>query len=84
MAEKPGKWSSNCGPISRITLSVGCKGGTVPLAVGSWYKFHSVAVIWGMSVYRFIYRPKIRPEKLHRYQTPAEAFIENLRIALEM
>jgi hypothetical protein len=50
MAEKPGKWSSNCGPISRITLSVGCKGGTVPLAVGSWYKFHSVAVIWGMSV----------------------------------
>jgi hypothetical protein len=20
------------------------------LAVGSWYKFHSVAVIWGMSV----------------------------------
>ena len=36
------------------------------------------------SIYRYIYRPKVRPQKLHRYRTPAEAFLENLRIALEM
>ncbi len=40
MAENLGKWPSKRGPISKIKPSDGCKGNTVPLAVGKWYDFH--------------------------------------------
>ena len=42
MAGKVTEWPSNRGPISKIWPSDGCKGDTVPLAVGQWYNFHSV------------------------------------------
>ncbi len=37
------------GPITKIIPSDGCKGDTVPLAVGRWYDFHDLGAIWGMS-----------------------------------
>ncbi len=40
MAEIMGNWPSNRGPISKIMPSDGCKGDTIPLAVGKWYDFH--------------------------------------------
>ncbi len=40
MAENLDKWPSKRGPISKIKPSDGCKGDTVPLAVGRWYDFH--------------------------------------------
>jgi hypothetical protein len=42
MAGKVTEWPSDRGPISKIWPSNGCKGDTVPLAVGQWYNFHSV------------------------------------------
>ncbi len=42
MAGKVTEWPSDRGLISKIWLSDGCKGDTVPLAVGRWYNFHSV------------------------------------------
>ncbi len=40
MAENMDKWASEHGQITKIRPSDGCKGGTVPLAVGKWYDFH--------------------------------------------
>ncbi len=40
MAGKVTEWPSNRGPISKIWPSDGCKGDTVPLAVGMGYFFH--------------------------------------------
>ncbi len=37
MAEKPGKWASNRGLISKIRPSDGCKGDTVPSTVVRGY-----------------------------------------------
>ena len=34
------EWPSKRGPITKIMPSDGCKGDTVPLAVGKWYDFH--------------------------------------------
>ncbi len=39
MTENMGKWPSKHGPISKFRPSDGCKGGTVPLAVGQWHDF---------------------------------------------
>ena len=47
MAGKVTEWPSNRGPISKIWPSDGCKGDTVPLAVGQWYNFHSVGCYLG-------------------------------------
>ncbi len=40
MARKVKEWLSKRGPIAKIIPSDGCKGDTVPLAVGRWYEFH--------------------------------------------
>ena len=40
MARETTKWPSKRGPITKIMPSDGCKGGTVPLAMGQWYDFH--------------------------------------------
>ena len=40
MARKMTEWPSKRGPITKIMPSDGCKGDTVPLAVGKWYDFH--------------------------------------------
>ena len=40
MARKMTEWPSRRGPITKIMLSNGCKGDTVPLAMGKWYDFH--------------------------------------------
>ena len=40
MARKMTEWPSKRGPITKIMPSDGCKGDTVPLAVGKWYEFH--------------------------------------------
>ncbi len=40
MARKLTEWPSNRGPITKIMPSDGCKGNTVPLAVGKRYNFH--------------------------------------------
>ncbi len=40
MTDNMGKWPSNRGPISKFMPSDGCKGETIPLAVGEWYDFH--------------------------------------------
>ena len=40
MAENLAKWPSKRWPIAKIMPSGGCKGDTVPLAVGRWYNFH--------------------------------------------
>ena len=32
--------AGDSGPVTKITPSDGCKGGTVPMAVGKWYYFH--------------------------------------------
>ncbi len=40
MAGNLGKWPSKRVPISKIMPSDGCKGDTIPLAVGKWYDFH--------------------------------------------
>ncbi len=39
MAGNLGKWPSKRVPISKIMPSDGCKGDTIPLAVGKWYDF---------------------------------------------
>jgi len=39
MAENPGEWPSNRGPISKIRPSDSCGRDTVPLAVERWYDF---------------------------------------------
>ncbi len=40
MARKMTEWPSKRGPITKIMPSDGCKGDTVPVAVGRWYNFH--------------------------------------------
>ena len=40
MARKMTEWPSKRGPITKIMPSDGCKGDTVPLAVGKWYDLH--------------------------------------------
>ncbi len=40
MARKMTEWPSKRGPITKIMPSDGCKGDTVPLAVGKWYDYH--------------------------------------------
>ena len=40
MARKMTEWPSKRGPITKIMPSDGCKGDTVPLAMGQWYDFH--------------------------------------------
>ncbi len=40
MARKMTEWPSKRGPITKIMPSDGCKGDTIPLAVGKWYDFH--------------------------------------------
>ena len=40
--EKMTEWASKRGQITKIMLSDGGKGDTVPLAVGRWYYFHEV------------------------------------------
>ncbi len=40
MARKMTEWPSKRGPITKIMPSAGCKGDSVPLAVGRWYDFH--------------------------------------------
>ena len=40
MARKMTEWPSKRGPITKIMPSDGCKGDTVPLAVGKWCDFH--------------------------------------------
>ena len=42
MVENLGKWPSKRGPISKIWPSDGCKGDTIPLAVGKWHDFHEL------------------------------------------
>jgi hypothetical protein len=37
MARETTKWPSTPWPITKIMPSDGCKGGTVPLAMGQWY-----------------------------------------------
>ena len=39
MARKMTEWLYKRGPITEIMPSEGCKGDTVPLAVGRWYNF---------------------------------------------
>ncbi len=40
MAREMTEWPSKRGPITKIMSSDGCKGDTVPLAVGRWYDIH--------------------------------------------
>ncbi len=40
MTRKMTEWPSKRGPITKIMPSDGCKGDTVPLAVGRWYNLH--------------------------------------------
>ncbi len=40
MAGKVTEWPCNRRPISKIWPSDGCKGDTIPLAIGKWYDFH--------------------------------------------
>ncbi len=40
MARKMTEWPSKRGLITKIVPSDGCKGDTVPLAVGRCYNFH--------------------------------------------
>ncbi len=40
MARNMTEWPSKRGPITKIMPSDGCKGDTVPLAVGKWNDFH--------------------------------------------
>jgi hypothetical protein len=42
MAENLGEWPSKREPIAKIMPSDGCKGDTIPLAVGQWSNFHEV------------------------------------------
>ena len=42
MAGKVTEWPSKRGPIVKIMLLDGSKGGTAPLALGLWYDFHEV------------------------------------------
>ena len=39
MTREMTEWPSKCGPITEIVQSGGCKGDTVPFAVGRWYDF---------------------------------------------
>jgi hypothetical protein len=39
MTREMTEWPSKCGPITKIMQSNGCKGDTVPFAVGRWYDF---------------------------------------------
>ena len=40
MAGNLAKWPSKREPVTKIMPSDGCKGDTVPLAMGQWYDFH--------------------------------------------
>ncbi len=40
MVENWAEWASGHGQLTKIELSVGCKGDTVYLAVGKWCDFH--------------------------------------------
>ena len=40
MMTKLAEWASGHRQLTKLWLSEGCKGGTVPLAVGQWYNFH--------------------------------------------
>jgi hypothetical protein len=39
MTREMTEWPSKCEPITKIMQSDGCKGDTVPFAVGRWYVF---------------------------------------------
>ncbi len=47
MARKMTEWPSKRGSIAKIMPSDGCKGNTVPLAVGKWYEFHEFGCYLG-------------------------------------
>ncbi len=49
MTENLGKWPSEPGPISKIRPSDGCGRDAALLAVGRWYDFPELEVIWEMS-----------------------------------
>ncbi len=43
------EWRPKRGPIAKIMHPEVCKGDTAPLALGLWYDFHEIYVIWEMS-----------------------------------
>ena len=47
MARKMTEWPSKRGPITKIMPSDGCIGDTVPLAVGKWYEFARIWMVYG-------------------------------------
>ncbi len=49
MAGKVTEWPSNCGPITKITPSDGCKGTQFPCRWNSGTIYMILDVVWGMS-----------------------------------
>ncbi len=60
MAENLVKWPSKRGPITKIMPSDGCKGDTVPVAVGKWYDSHEFGWHLG-NVGQYTFRPTKGP-----------------------